>query len=88
MNGKREPQQHRMKILSEYFLKVCAGRKNFELRIDDRDIQVGDTVVLLEWNPETGYTGALSRELHISYVLRDKPEYGLQEGYCIFCWDN
>lgn len=88
MEQKRTQQHHKMKILPEYFTRVCAGQKNFEVRKDDRDVQVGDTVTLLEWHPETGFTGAVSRELHISYVLRNVPEYGLQEGYCIFCWDN
>lgn len=86
--GKREPQLHRFKILPEYFLKVCAGQKNFEIRKDDRDVQIGDTVILMEWHPETGYSGAISRELHISYVLRNVPQYGLAEKYCIFSWDN
>lgn len=85
---KRVPQHHKMKILPEYFCKVCAGQKNFEIRRDDRDIQVGDTVVLLEWHPETGFAGAMTRPLHISYVLRNVPYHGLQEDYCIFSWDN
>lgn len=64
------------------------AEKNFEIRKDERDIQIGDTVVLMEWNPESGYTGAMSRELHVSYVLRDVPEYGLKPEYCVFSWDN
>ena len=86
--AKREPRCHAMKALPKYFLEVCGGRKNFELRVDDRDVQVGDTVILREWTPETGYTGYTARELHVSYVLRSAPEYGLAEGYCIFSWDN
>lgn len=84
----RQPQLHRMKAETQYFLRVCAGQKTFEIRIDDRNIQTGDYVQLLEWTPETGYTGAASRHLHISYVLRDIPQYGLEPGHCIFCWDN
>lgn len=79
--------RHELKALPEYFLEVCAGMKTFEVRKDDRDIQIGDTVVLREWT-EKDYTGRESRELHITYVLRDKPEYGLAEGYCIICWNN
>lgn len=77
-----------MKCLPEFFLQVCAGKKGFEVRADDRGIEPGDTVYLLEWDCEQGYTGAVSRPLHVTYVLRDRPEYGLREGYCIFCWDN
>ena len=85
---KRENVVHRLKALPEYFLNVCAGRKCFEIRVDDRDIQPGDTVILLEWTKEIGYTGAMSRPLRVTYVLRNVPQYGLAEGYCIFCWDN
>ena len=81
------PQEHELKCLTEYFLQVCAGRKNFELRKDDRGYRIGDKVVLLEWDPKNGYTGAKTRELTISYILRDKPEYGLAPGWCIFCWE-
>lgn len=84
----REPKKHKLKANTNYFLNVCAGKKNFELREDNRDIKVGDYVQLQEWNPIGGYTGGVSRWLHISYVLRDKPEYGLTPGYCIFSWDN
>lgn len=83
-----DPKRHKLKAHTDYFLNVCAGKKNFEIREDDRDIQVGDYVQLKEWNPVGGYTGGESRWLHISYVLRDKPEYGLMPGYCIISWDN
>lgn len=86
--AKRDSVTHRLKTLPEYFLNVCACRKNFEIRVDDRDVQTGDTVILMEWTPETGYTGAVSRPLKVTYVLRNVPQYGLAEGYCIFCWDN
>lgn len=86
----RKPKHHDIKILPQYFCKVrglrCgAGEKNFELRKDDRDYQVGDTVTLHEWEPEKGYTGE-QISVVISYVLRDCSEYGLMEGYCILGW--
>lgn len=84
----REPKKHVMKALPEHFLQVCDGRKTFEIRKDDRNIQPGDIVELVEWSRYTGYTGEKSRELHITYVLRNCPEYGLKKGYCIFCWEN
>ena len=79
------------KILPEYFRYVRRREKTFELRKDDSDYQVGDVLVLQEWNAEKQeYTGCrVTRE--ITYILRDAPEYGLQEGYCILamqpvCW--
>ena len=79
---------HNIKILPEYFnqvVSVSGGKKRFELRKNDRDYQVGDTVTLEEWQPEKGYTGnAITVE--IQYLLKDCPEYGLMPGYCIFGW--
>lgn len=74
--------QIRKKILLQYFRDVCAGRENFELRKDEDDTQVGDIITLEEWNPEAGYTG-YSTNRDITYVLRNVPEYGLMDGYCI-----
>lgn len=73
------------KILPQYFTEVLAGNKTFELRIDEDNIQVGDTLVLKEWNQK--YTGRFI-EIKVTYILRDVPEYGLQEGYCIIGWNS
>ena len=74
----------RKKILPVYFEEVKSRNKNFELRIDEDDIQVGDILVLCEWE-DKHYTGReVSRK--VKYVLRNVPQYGLQEGYCIIGW--
>lgn len=69
------------KILPLYYEEVRMKRKTFELRTDDSDYQVGDILVLEEWDGEN-YTGrSLCRE--ITYILRDAEEYGLKKGFCI-----
>lgn len=73
---------HELKISPEYFDAVAKGIKQFELRKDDRNFQVGDFVTLKEYD-NGAYTGRQLRNMPISYVLRDCPQYGLQEGYCI-----
>ncbi len=46
------------KILPEYFEEVLTGRKTYELRLNDFDIQEGDTLLLKEWSKERKeYTG-------------------------------
>lgn len=46
------------KIWPEYFEVVLSGKKNFELRLNDFDVNEGDTLVLEEWDPATKqYTG-------------------------------
>ena len=63
----------RKKILPCYFADAKARRKNFEIRKDEDDIQVGDLLVLCEWDGEK-YTGdEVSRT--VKYVLRNVPEY-------------
>ena len=86
-NGEVPPpiRVHELKCLPQYMRNVIYGEKRFEIRINDRDYQVGDMFILREWSPEHGYTG-LRYQDQIKYVLKDVPEYGLQEGYCIFGW--
>lgn len=46
------------KVWPEYFQEILEGKKTFELRINDFEINEGDTLVLKEWNPKTkDYTG-------------------------------
>lgn len=75
----------RKKILPEYFEAVKKRKKNFELRTDDDNVQEGDLLVLLEFEPFKGYSGHEIRR-KVKYVLRDCPEYGLKNGYCIIGW--
>lgn len=72
------------KILPEYFEAVVHDKKKFEIRKDEDNLQIGDMVVLAEWN---GYefTGQMVKR-EIKYILRDVPEYGLMPGYVIFGW--
>jgi len=70
------------KILPQYFKEVCAENKHFELRKDEDDVQVGDELILEEWEPDKGYTGDVALR-PVTYVLRNMPEYGLMDGYCI-----
>jgi hypothetical protein len=73
--------EHELKILPKYFEEVWNENKTFELRKDDRDYKIGDTLRLLEFDYGT-YTG---RECNrtILYCLRDAEQYGLKEGFVI-----
>ena len=56
------------KIWPEYFKKIIEGKKTFELRLNDFEINEGDRLILKEWDPESkNYTG---RELEktVGYV--------------------
>ena len=79
------------KVLPEYYKEIRSHRKMFELRKDDSDYEVGDILILREWDGEK-YTGCLT-SFEITYILRNCPEYGLMDGYCILSlqtpwWDS
>jgi len=62
------------KVWPEYFQKIVEGKKTFELRLNDFEINEGDILVLKEWDPETkDYTGR-ELEKEVGYVLRWKNE--------------
>ena len=75
----------RKKILPEYFQAVRAREKNFEIRLDEDDIQVGDLLILEDWDGT--YTGNGVRR-YVKYVLREAAELGLMPGYCIIDGKN
>lgn len=71
---------HELKVWPKYFEAICSGEKPFELRKNDRGFEVGDRLLLHEYNPETeAYTGRVAIRA-ISYVLQD--EAWLQPGVC------
>ena len=73
--------KHELKIDPKYYEPVVYGEKKFEVRKNDRNYEVGDVILLKEYNGEKkNYTG---REimLEIRYIL-DNQEY-LREGYVI-----
>ena len=72
------------KILPEYFEAVITDKKHFEIRKDEDDVQVGDTVVLKEYDGEQFTGRTVSR--NIKYVLRNCPEYFLMDGFFILGW--
>lgn len=74
---------HDLKLETQFFEPAISGKKNFEVRFNDRDFSSGDTITLREWDKEKfDYTGRLI-DGSISYVLRDF-EAGLKDGYVVF----
>lgn len=62
----------RKKIHPGYFEAVASGKKRYELRLNDLEIEEGDVLLLEEWSPETKeYTGR-SVERKVTYVGKFK----------------
>ena len=56
------------KIWPEYFEAVLSGKKKYELRLNDFEVNEGDTLLLEEWDPKTNqYTGR-NVERRVTYV--------------------
>lgn len=73
---------HEVKILPQYYSAVRANIKNFELRKNDRDYKVHDTLILRAWDGER-YIEAAPLKREIKYILSDCKDYGLADGYVI-----
>lgn len=72
---------HELKILPEYFREVWARNKTFEVRKNDRNFQVGDTLHLKEWDNQIGYTGS-EILVGVTYVL-EGGRFGIESGFCV-----
>jgi hypothetical protein len=70
-----------LKTWPEYFWEVKRNKKTFEIRKNDRNYQVGDILILEEYNPEEQqYSGEwCSRE--VTYILDKQPF--VPEGYVV-----
>lgn len=82
---------HVLKCWPNYFQAIVEGRKNFEVRYDDRGFQAGDKVTLREYDPNgltesSSYSGR-EIEATIGYVLHNTPPRSaeaLVPGYVAF----
>ena len=70
---------HELKILPKWFEDVQANKKNFEIRKNDRNFEVGDYLILKEW-----YRGKFTDRYvirRIEYIYKGDGTYGLSEDY-------
>lgn len=73
---------HHLKTWPGFFQAVRDGRKQFEVRKDDRGFQIGDRLHLQEWDPDTQeYTGR-SHIMTVTYRLPG-PGFGIEDGFVV-----
>lgn len=69
------PRRITKKVLPEYFQDILDGKKKYELRLNDFDIEPGDTLVLEEWtstNHDTRKATGRVLEKQVTYLRKFK----------------
>lgn len=74
---------HDLRIWKSFFESVINGEKSFEMRKNDRGFKVGDTLNLIEVDPENEMkaTGRTCQK-EISFILAGE-QWGLESGYVV-----
>jgi hypothetical protein len=71
---------HELKTWPKYFAAIRSGAKKFEIRRNDRDFAIGDTLILQEFDPDLdAYTGQVETRM-ISFLLTEEG-LGVIHGY-------
>lgn len=70
---------HKLKILPEYYNAQIEGKKNFEIRKNDRDYKVGDKLVLKEYDPKAKEFTGQSFITEITFITN----YQQKDGYIV-----
>lgn len=73
---------HELKTVNPYFESVWDGSKTFEVRLNDRNFQVNDDVILREYDAETNRYSGDEIKVMITHILKDYP--ALKDGYVVF----
>lgn len=90
MSTKTYPMNHALKTDPDQFRDTADNRKSFEIRLNDRDYQVGDTLTLQE-TQHSGEQMSQGQPLIYTgnYVVREVthmiegPIFGLAEGWVV-----
>ncbi len=77
VHGMRLVKVKELKIESKYFQAQKEGRKNFEIRKNDRDFKVGEVLILREYDSTTGEYSGRQVFCLITYItdFEQKPGY-------------
>ena len=81
----RAPKVHRLKSAQPGFDQLRFGGRNFEVRKNDRDYQVGDLLLLEEHNPEPGEETAEDPRIIAARVhhVMEGGQFGIEAGYVV-----
>jgi hypothetical protein len=80
-------QYHELKIWPEYFEDVYNGTKTFEVRKNDRNFHVGDTVTLKEWDNNSFKYSQRQLSFVISHLLQGG-QFGIESGFVVMSFSK
>jgi ASC-1-like (ASCH) protein len=71
---------HELKCWPEYFQAIIDGHKTFEVRLNDRNYQIEDLLLLKEWNADQ-YQGRMCL-VRVIYILSGG-QFGITEDHVV-----
>lgn len=71
--------RHELKLREQFYGSVLAGLKTFEVRFNDRNYQVGDVLVLKEWDWVQERFSGREIEKEVTYITN----YEQKDGYIV-----
>lgn len=78
MSADRAPVVHRVKSWPQFFAPSVSGEKSFDVRRStDRDYRVGDTLLLQEYDPETGLYSGREAKMAVTYLISEAQQCAL-----------
>lgn len=81
--------RHVLKSWPEIFQPMLEGTKTFDVRNDERRFNVGDTLVLREYDPKTGNYSGREIKREVMFVLMGggagstPPYHGVARGFVV-----
>ena len=74
--------KHELKTWCQYFDAIWRGDKTFEVRKNDRNFQIGDTLWLREWDQTLSrYTGRVL-DVKVTYIMQNQ-ELGVSPPFVV-----
>lgn len=73
---------HRLKTWPRFYLDVVEGRKSFEWRRDDRGFEVGDRLILEEFDPAADVYSGQSCAVLVTSILRG-PDFCVPDEFVV-----
>ena len=72
---------HRIKIEQHYLINILEGKKNFEIRKNDRDYQVGHEIIFLPLASENYDVHEIVRHIPRYKIIYVHQGYGMADGF-------